>query len=34
MPWEEVESPAEPAGAPWEEDELEALFPKLAEKYS
>ena len=33
MPWEEIPRPAEPTGEPWEEDELETLYPRLAEKF-
>lgn len=32
-PRNDIDYPAEPKGDPWDEDDLDALFPKLAKKY-
>ena len=34
LPASDVKSPEEPLGSPWEEEDLERLFPKAAKKYS
>ena len=35
FPYDDIDVPflSEPAGAPWEEDELETLYPKLCERF-
>lgn len=33
LPTSDIKQPAEPSGQPWEEDELEQLYPKLTKKF-
>jgi hypothetical protein len=34
LPMREEPAPSEPAGEPWEEDDVESLFPRLSAKFS